>query len=108
MGFLDFILGVKKRQLDNFVKEGAIFLDVRTQREFDNGAIAGSKHIPLQDLHNHVDELKSLDKPFIVYCQSGVRSAKAAKYLNLNNIAAINGGGWLSLLKRYNKYLSRS
>lgn len=108
MGFLDFILGAKKRQLDNFVKEDAIFLDVRTQREFENGFIVGSKHVPLQDLHNHVDELKALNKPFIVYCQSGVRSAKAAKYLNLNSIAAVNGGGWLSLSKRYNIPLSRS
>jgi len=106
MGFLDFIFGAKKRQLDNFVKEGAIFLDVRTQREFANASIAESKHIPLQDLHNHVDELKALGKPFIVYCESGVRSAKAAKYLNMNNIAAINGGGWLSLSKRYNKPLN--
>jgi rhodanese-related sulfurtransferase len=32
-----------------------------------------------------------------VYCASGVRSAKAAKFLNLNNIDAINGGGINSL-----------
>ena len=72
-------------------------MDVRTQREYNSGAIRGSKHIPLQDLHNHVEALKALNKPFIVCCASGVRSTKATKFLNLNNIEAINGGGWQSL-----------
>ncbi|RYH73099.1 rhodanese-like domain-containing protein [Flavobacteriaceae bacterium 144Ye] len=97
MGFLDFIFGAKKRQVDFYMKNGAEILDVRTQREWDNGHIEGSKHIPLDDLKNHVDELKALNKPLVVCCESGVRSAKAAKFLNLNNIDATNGGGWVSL-----------
>jgi len=100
MGLLDFIFGAKKRQVEFFLENGAIILDVRTQREYDRGAIPNSKHIPLQDLHNHVNELKKLNKPFIVCCQSGVRSAKASKFLNLNNIEATNGGGWISLSKK--------
>ena len=79
------------------MKNGAEILDVRTQREWDNGHIEGSRHIPLDDLKNHVDELKALNKPLVVCCESGVRSAKAAKFLNLNNIDATNGGGWVSL-----------
>ncbi|GAA0749197.1 rhodanese-like domain-containing protein [Gaetbulibacter jejuensis] len=97
MGFLDFIFGAKKRQVDFYMKNGAEILDVRTQREWDNGHIEGSRHIPLDNLKNHVDELKALNKPLVVCCESGVRSAKAAKFLNLNNIDAINGGGWVSL-----------
>ncbi|TDY10161.1 rhodanese-like domain-containing protein [Meridianimaribacter flavus] len=97
MGFLDFIFGAKKRQVDFYMKNGAQILDVRTQREWDNGHIEGSRHIPLDDLKNHVDELKALNKPLVVCCESGVRSAKAAKFLNLNNIDATNGGGWVSL-----------
>ena len=97
MGFLDFIFGNNDKKIKYFLSEGAIILDVRTQREYDSGAIEGSKHIPLQDLRNHVASLKNLGKPFIVVCASGVRSAKAAKFLNLNNIDAINGGGWKSL-----------
>lgn len=100
MGLLDFIFGAKKREVETFIKNGALILDVRTKKEYKNGAIKGSKHIPLQDLHHHIDELKKLDKPFIVCCASGVRSAKAAKFLNLNNIEATNGGGWISLSKK--------
>lgn len=97
MGFFDFIFGAKKRQVQLYMQNGAEIIDVRTQREWDSGHIEGSRHIPLDDLKNHVDELKALNKPLVVCCESGVRSAKAAKFLNLNNIDATNGGGWVSL-----------
>ena len=44
-----------------------------------------------------VDEVSKLNKPVIVCCESGIRSAKAAEFLNLNNIDATNGGGWINL-----------
>ena len=100
MGIFDFILGIKKRQLHEFLEKDALILDVRTQREWDNGHIDHAKHIPLDDLQNHVDELKALDKPIITCCASGMRSAKAAEFLNLKNLRATNGGGWLSLQKK--------
>ncbi|WP_375239594.1 rhodanese-like domain-containing protein [Aurantibacter sp.] len=97
MGFLEFIFGAKKRQVKNFLNRNAIILDVRTNKEYNSGHIKDSLHIPLNDLHNNVDRLKAYNKPFIVCCQSGIRSAKASKFLNLNNIEATNGGGWISL-----------
>ena len=97
MGFLDFIFGAKKRQVKSFLDNGALILDVRTDKEYNNGHIVDSLHIPLSELHQNVDKLKAYNKPFVVCCQSGIRSAKAAKFLNLNNIEATNGGGWISL-----------
>lgn len=96
MGLLDFIFGNRKKKVKDYLNKGAIILDVRTDREYKSGAIKGSKHIPLQELHTRHTELKT-DKSYVVVCQSGVRSAKASKFLNLNNIDAINGGGWQSL-----------
>lgn len=97
MGIFDFIFGIRKKRINEFLDKGAIILDVRTQREWNNGHIQNAKHIPLDDLQNHVKELQKIDKPMIVCCASGARSAKAAEYLNLNNIVATNGGSWLSL-----------
>lgn len=97
MGFLDFIFGSKKRQVDEFLENGAVILDVRSQSEWDAGHIENAVHIPLDQLNNRVDEVKKLNKPVVTCCASGVRSAKAAKFLNLNNIEATNGGGWVSL-----------
>ena len=97
MGFLDFIFGAKKRQVETYLKNDAAILDVRTKREWDGGHIENSIHIPLDELRNRVEEVKKLNKPVVACCASGIRSAKAAKFLNLNNIDAINGGGWVSV-----------
>ena len=97
MGFLSFIFGAKKRQVEEYLNNGAVILDVRTQREWDSGHIENSIHMPLKDLNNRVAEVKALNKPIIACCESGVRSAKAAKFLVINNIDAINGGGWISV-----------
>ena len=100
MGFLDFIFGTKKRQIDELVEKGAAILDVRTTEEWDRGHIDDAIHIPLGDLKERLHEVKQLDRPIITCCASGVRSGKAAKYLNLQNIKAVNGGGWMRLKKR--------
>ncbi len=97
MGFFDFLFGIKKRQVQELLDKDAIILDVRTKDEWDRGHIENAKHIPLNDLQNHVKKLQKLDKPIIVCCATGVRSAKAAEFLNLNNIVSTNGGGWMSL-----------
>lgn len=97
MGLLSFLFGIRDKKVKLYLDRGAIILDVRTQREYKAGHIKGSKHIPLDELNKYVGKLKKLNKPFIVCCASGVRSAKAAKFLNLNNIDAINGGGWKRL-----------
>lgn len=97
MGLLDFLFRNNDKKIKNYLEKDAILLDVRTAKEFNSNSLPNSKNIPLQELHNHVDELKHMNKPFIVYCESGIRSAKAAKFLNLNNIDTLNGGGWRSV-----------
>ncbi|MBJ6369782.1 rhodanese-like domain-containing protein [Snuella sedimenti] len=97
MGLLDLIFGSRKKQIKTFLKNGAIILDVRTQREWDNGHINDSVHIPLDELKNRIDEVKKFNKSVIVVCQSGIRAAKASRFLNENNIDATNGGGWATL-----------
>ena len=96
MGLLDFIFGNRQKKIKEYLNKGATVLDVRTNKEYSNGAIKNSKHIPLQELHSRYTELDTT-KSYVVVCKSGVRSAKATKFLNLNNIDAVNGGGWQSL-----------
>ena len=94
MGFLGFIFGSKKRQVESYLKSGAVILDVRTKKEWDKGHIENAINIPLDELHKRFDEVKKLNKPIITCCESGMRSRKAAQFLNLKNIQATNGGGW--------------
>lgn len=100
MGLLDFLFGNKSKKIEDFKSRNAIIVDVCTQSEYDQGAIPGSKHIPLKELPKHLNALKELKKPIITCCASGVRSGSAAVILRKNNIEAMNGGGWQSLSKK--------
>jgi phage shock protein E len=100
MGLLDFIFGNNKDRVKDFQNRGAIILDVRTKGEYDQGAIKGSKNIPLQSMTSKINEIKKLNKPVITCCASGMRSGNAASILNSHGVEAINGGGWLSLSKK--------
>jgi rhodanese-related sulfurtransferase len=63
-------------------RENALILDVREENEFLSGHIVNSLHIPLSFLGKRLDELqKHKDKPIIVGCKSGQRSASACTLL---------------------------
>ncbi len=97
MGLLDFLFGNKTNMIKDFQTRGAIIIDVRTPGEYSQGAISGSKNIPLQSISSKINEIKKLNKPIITCCVSGMRSGNAASILKSNDIEAINGGGWMSL-----------
>ncbi len=57
-----------------------LLLDVRTPQEFASGHIPGAVNISLQTLEAHVSELPT-DRPIVIYCRSGNRSAAAGHLL---------------------------
>ncbi|WP_341214985.1 rhodanese-like domain-containing protein [uncultured Wocania sp.] len=97
MGLLDFLFGNKNNMIKDFQTRGAIIIDVRTTGEYNQGAISGSKNMPLQTINSKINEIKKLNKPVITCCASGMRSGNAAGILKKHGIEVINGGGWTSL-----------
>ncbi|XMO87404.1 rhodanese-like domain-containing protein [Algibacter sp. AS12] len=97
MGLFNFLFGNKKNMINDFKTRGAVIIDVRTVNEYSQGAISGSKNIPLQTINAKIAEIKKLNKPVITCCASGMRSGSAASILNSNGVEALNGGGWTSL-----------
>lgn len=63
------------------VSEGAVWLDVRLESEHAKGAIEASLNIPLYLLRLRMRELDR-DTPYIIYCDTGRRSAAAAYLLS--------------------------
>ena len=60
----------------------ALVLDVRETGEFESGHIPRAKHIPLGQLGKRLGELDAhKDKPVLVNCRSGARSARACGIL---------------------------
>lgn len=61
---------------------GALILDVRTSDEFDSGHVPDAMNIPHDELSARLAELDAdLDRPIVVYCQSGRRAGLATSVL---------------------------
>lgn len=83
-----------KSELPRLIKDGAIFVDVRTPGEFSAGARPGSLNIPLDSLGKRAGELDK-EKTIILSCASGARSGMAARLLKQQGFKkVINAGCW--------------
>jgi rhodanese-related sulfurtransferase len=72
-------------------------IDVRSPEEYMSGHVAGSLNIPLQDITNHVEEIKAMPKPIMLCCASGNRSGQATAYLKSMGVDCKNGGSWFDV-----------
>lgn len=81
---LRFVMAARSRippdKAHALVEAGAQLVDVRSPAEFASGALPGAINLPVQSLRQKMGEL-SKDSPVIVYCASGMRSARAASVL---------------------------
>lgn len=58
----------------------AVLIDVRSTQEWRSGHAPQARHLPLDRLQNSASALEKT-RPVIAMCQSGVRSAAAARQL---------------------------
>ena len=70
--------------------DDAVLVDVREDSEFNDGHIIDARHIPLGRLGERLDELEAFrDKPIVVNCRSGHRSASACARLRKNGFNSV-------------------
>ncbi len=89
--------------------KGALVLDVRSAEEFATGHIVNARNIPQESLADSLDSIKKYrEKPVIVCCESGVRSAAATKLLKAQGYTTVfNLSGGLATWRRDNLPLSK-
>ena len=73
------IQDINKDQVNSLINDKVTVIDLRTEKEFENGKIGSSLNIDFQK-REFIDNLNKLDKekPYIIYCMSGNRSLKAS------------------------------
>jgi molybdopterin/thiamine biosynthesis adenylyltransferase/rhodanese-related sulfurtransferase len=76
---------------------GAVVVDVRENEEWDAGHIPGARHVPRSYLESRIEAaVADRDRPIVLYCASGNRSAYAAhtleEMLGYTNVSSMTGG----------------
>ncbi len=89
-------------QLDDYLStENAVLIDVRTQTEFENGAIPNAINMDLDTLRDNLDFFDQ-NKKYVIYCQIGLRGYLAQRILRNHNIHSVNLNGGYGLWKPLN------
>jgi len=94
------ITGVKNIKAQDAVRlmnnEGTLVLDVRLEKEYKEGHIIDSVHIPLGALESRIRELDSYKgNTVVIYCHTGMRSKQAGNILKkhgFEEMYSIDGG----------------
>lgn len=98
MGLLDlFGIGKRRKMIEEVLANGAIVVDVRTKGEYNQGHVAGSVNVSLDVIAAKAKKLKKMNKPIVLCCASGMRSASAANILRKQGIECYNAGRWTRL-----------
>ena len=72
----------------------ALLVDVRNPSEYDGGHIPGSMNFAMSRiLREAEEEFPDKSRPLYVYCQSGARSARAGKLLDLMGYESVTDLG---------------
>jgi phage shock protein E len=80
--------------LEAKIKEGALIVDVRSAEEFAEEHFPAAVNIPVDEIQQRLQEFGDRNKPLVLYCASGSRSAYAARVLKSSGfVDVINAGG---------------
>lgn len=77
-----------------------VVIDCREPNEWNLGRIPGALCIPRGTLETNIEHAVARDRPVVIYCASGNRSALAAdtlQQLGYTHVASLRGGfrGWV-------------
>ena len=87
---------IASTEAHRLVSSGAKLVDVRTAGEFARGHLDGAVNIPVGELAARLASLGPKDKPIIVYCASGTRSAMAQRTLRGSGYESVRNLGPMS------------
>lgn len=94
------LFSADSEQIANYVKNGALLVDVRTPQEYNAGSVPGAVNIPLDKIEKEIGKLKNNKNGIVVFCKSGGRSSQAANILKQHGISnVVNGGGWQNVMQ---------
>lgn len=86
---------IPRKAAVEYLKNGALVIDVRSAAEFEAGHLSQAINMPVDDIETFAtSQVKDKGRVLLLHCQSGIRSQMASKklakigYLNAFNIGS--------------------
>jgi phage shock protein E len=90
------------RGIAEYLKAGALVIDVRTKQEYDQGHFSTALSIPVDRFEVRLKEVGTdKQKPIIVYCYAGSRAAVAETILKKNGFTSVINARNYDALRKY-------
>ena len=70
----------------------AMLVDLRDAKDFREGHISGSRNVPYSQLANHIEELKTADRPLVFICNLGQVAGTALHQVGHTDSYRLDGG----------------
>jgi|SRR6185437_15722418 len=91
---------VPAKDATEYLRKGAVIIDVRNPNEFESGHLMQAQNLPLDRIEMLATSvIKDKSKPLLLHCSSGVRSSMAKKkledlgYKNVYNLGSYERAG---------------
>ena len=72
--------------------KNAMLVDLRDAKDFNEGHVSGSRNIPYSQIANHIEELKSADRPVVFICNLGQVAGTALQQVGHADSYRLDGG----------------
>ena len=72
--------------------KNAMLVDLRDAKDFNEGHVSGSRNIPYSQIANHIEELKSADRPIVFICNLGQVAGTALQQVGHADSYRLDGG----------------
>ena len=93
---------VQPNEVENFIQEGCVLVDVREIDEWISGHHVDAIHIPMGEIMENMNSFHQNEK-YIFVCRSGSRSARVTNYMISQDIEAYNMSGGMKELRNFTK-----
>lgn len=73
---------IKKEEINQYIKQGAVLIDVRSPQEYREGHLNGAISIPDYQIRRSITrQISNKEQLIVVYCSTGHRSQEAQRIL---------------------------
>ena len=87
---------IRKEEINQYIKQGAVLIDVRSPQEYREGHLNGAISIPDYQIRRSITrQISNKEKLIVVYCSTGHRSQEAQRILEnmgYNNVYNVYQG----------------